>query len=190
MQLQRKILILNASPRIGGNIDIILKKIIQALGNKAQVKTIYLNDLNFRPCQACNGCDKDAICVLDDDLRAVYKQIIEADVIILGSPIFFGSLSAQAKMLIDRMQPFWVAKARLKRKSLKDKKGFLILVAGSGNKTFFENALAITKNFFKVINAKYCGQLFFEHIDKKGEILDFPGLEPEAEKIARATLEP
>ncbi|MBU2541335.1 MAG: flavodoxin family protein [Candidatus Omnitrophica bacterium] len=198
MSKVKKILFINASPRKGGNTDIVLSKISNSIGKRAQSETIIINDLNFRPCQGCEECAEGAVCILDDDLGGIYKKIADSDVIIFGSPIYFGSLSSQAKMLIDRMQPFWVAKQkRLEEPSLtkeatlniKRKKGFLVLVSGSSREYFFENAKQIIKNFFDVVNTQYCGQLFYAKIDKKGEILDFPGIEKQAKDIAEAALE-
>ncbi len=188
MQQLKKILLINASPRKGGNTDIILDNIIKAVDKRAHCQKIDINDLNFKPCQECGGCDKGDCCILEDDLKPIYKKIIEADAIIFGSPIYFGSLSAQAKMFIDRMQPFWVAKVKAKGISIKRKKGFLILISGAAKDEFFENARQIVRNFFQVINSQYCGELLFAKIDKKGEILDFPGLEKQAAKIAQAAL--
>lgn len=188
MQQIKKILLINASPRVGGNTDIVLNKINEVIADRANTQKIDINGLDFKPCQECGNCNKDECCILDDDLKPVYKKIIEADVIIFGSPIYFGSLSAQAKMFIDRMQPFWVAKIKKEELNLKRKKGFLILISGAAKDEFFENAKQIVRNFFQVINSQYCGELLFAKIDKKGEILDFPGLEKQAAKIAQAAL--
>ena len=188
MQPSKNILLINASPRKQGNTDIILTKIIELIGSRAVAEKININDLKFRPCQSCGGCDETGLCVLGDELKPIYTKILDADVIIFGSPIHFGSLSAQAKMLIDRMQPFWVSKIKLKKNSIKPKKGFLILVSGASKREFFENAKHIIKNFFSIINSKYSGELFFEGVNAKGEILDFPGLEKEIAKLADAAI--
>lgn len=188
MQPLKKILLINASPRKQGNTDIILSKILEAVGSRAAAEKININDLKFLPCQACGGCDETGLCILDDDLKPVYAKIIDSDVIILGSPIHFGSLSAQGKMLVDRMQPFWMSKIKLKKSAIKPKKGFLILVSGASKREFFDNAKFIVKNFFAVINAKYSGELFFEGVNSKGEVLDFPGLEKEIAKLSDAAV--
>lgn len=186
----KRILLINSSPRKKGNVDIVLDEISSFLGSTASVTKLYLNDLNFSPCQACEGCNTDTFCVLDDDLKKVYKEVIDSDVIIFGSPIYFGSISAQAKMFIDRMQPFWVYNCKTKKLNIKNKKGFLVLVGGSSKDAFFENARQIAKNFFTCINAKFCGELLFASVDALGSILDFPGLKNETAKLADAALAP
>jgi multimeric flavodoxin WrbA len=188
MHQDKYILLFNASPRKGGNTDIILERIQTSIGERAKTEKIYINDLKFKPCQECAACQEGLSCTLDDDLRPLYKRIADSDAIIFGSPIYFGSVSAQAKMFIDRMQPFWIAKVNNRKLAPKIKKGFLVLVSGASKESFFENARQIVKCFFEVVNARYCGQLFFAKIDKKGEILDFPGLTQEAARIAEAAL--
>lgn len=188
MILAKNILLINASPRKGGNTQIILDKFFEITGERARKEKIYLNDLNMRPCQACGGCDGGELCILDDDLKPIYEKIINADAIIFASPIYFGSISAQAKIFIDRMQPFWVAKSKFKKNLGMPKKGFLILISGASKQEFFENAKFIVKNFFMVINARYSGELFFGNLNHKGEIRDFPGLETEVSKMTEAAL--
>lgn len=188
MKPLKSILLFNASPRKGGNTDIILDHIQVAIGERAKTEKIYINDLKFKPCQECGSCYQETCCVLEDELKPIYKKIVDADAIIFGSPIYFGSLSAQGKMLIDRMQPFWAAKVIRNEPVAKRKKGFLILVSAASKENFFENAREIVRNFFEVVNAQYSGELFFAKIDKKAEVLDFPGLDKEALRIAEATL--
>ena len=117
----------------------------------------------------------DGGCLVSDDMQAVYKKIKEADAIVLASPVFFGSLSAQSKMMIDRFQCAWRAKYILKRDNgYKKIPGALISVEGSSRKDFFENSKRVAKNFFATINASYKYELFCPAIEAKGDILTRP----------------
>ncbi len=111
-----KILGISGSPRIGGNTDILLDRALEgARSAGANVEKIILNNLNFSPCQECENLKDDGSCIIEDDMQLVYKNIESADGLILASPVFFGSLSAQAKMMIDRFQCAWRAKYILKK---------------------------------------------------------------------------
>ena len=167
---------INGSPRIGGNTDILLDRALNGARLKGvETEKIILNKLKFSPCQECKNTRDDGICIIEDDMQLVYKMVKKADAIILASPIFFGSLSAQMKMMIDRFQCIWKAKYVFKRKIFKKKKvGAFISVEASRKKDFFDNAKAIVKNFFKVINVDYKDELFCTGIDEKGEILRHP----------------
>ena len=173
-----KVLGIGSSPRIGGNSDLLLEEALR--GSKAvgaSTEKIILNLLNFRPCQECGGCDKTGVCVIKDDMRLLYKKVPAADAVVLASPIFFGSLSGQAKIMIDRFQCLWVEKNVLKKAISyqlsvisKRKKGALILTSGARKKGFFKNAEKIAKNFFATLGAEYAGGIFSGGVERKAEI--------------------
>ena len=170
-----KVLGINGSPRIGGNTDILLEKVLEGAKTKgAQIEKVVLNTLNFSPCQECENIRDDGTCIIEDDMQSLYRKIEEADAIILASPIFFGSLSAQTKMMIDRFQCVWRAKYILKKDIFKRKaKGAFISVEGSNKQDFFDNAKSIVKNLFATINVDYQEELFCPGADAKGSILKY-----------------
>ena len=104
-------------------------------------------------------------------MEGIYKLLGGADAIILATPIFFASLSAQAKMMIDRFQCAWEAKYNLKR-AIRDKKrrGILISVAASYRKDFFENAKSVVKAFFATLDTEYSGELFCGGVEKDADV--------------------
>lgn len=170
------ILGINGSPRIGGNTDILLDRVLEgAMISGANTEKIVINSLTFSPCQECKNTRDDGVCIIDDDMQIVYKKVKKADVIILASPIFFGSLTAQMKMMVDRFQCVWKAKHIYKRDIYKRNRiGGFISVQASKKRDFFNNAKAIVKNFFSVINVNYKEELFCPGVDEKGEILKHP----------------
>ena len=105
----------------------------------------------------------------------VYPKLRQADRLILTSPIFFLSVSAQAKAMIDRCQSLWVTKYILHRPiSDKKRQGLFISVGhwkGEGN---FRCATTVVRAFFVTLDVKYEGELLFGRIEKKGEILKHP----------------
>lgn len=171
-----KILAINGSPRISGNTDTLLDKVLKGAKSKgAEVEKIILNELKFSPCQECEDAKDDGSCIVQDDMQDVYEKIKKADVLIFASPVFFGSLSAQAKMMIDRFQCAWRAKYILKKDAgYKRIKGVFISVEGSDRKDFFENARSIVKNMFATINVDYKEELFCSGVDKKKAISKHP----------------
>lgn len=171
-----RVLGINGSPRIGGNTDILLDKVLEGARSKgAKTEKVVLNNLKFSPCQECENLRDDGSCIIEDDMQPLYKKIEEADRIILASPIFFGSLSAQTKMMIDRFQCIWRAKYILKKDIFKRKrKGGFISVEGSTRKDFFDNAKSIVKNLFATIGVDYEEELFCSGVDEKEDILKYP----------------
>lgn len=178
---------INASPRSGGNTSILLDKALEAAKiSGANIEKVVLNTLKFVPCQECAELPDDVSCIIKDDMQLVYEKLNNADALILAAPIFFGSLSAQAKMMIDRFQCVWRAKYILNKEIFKGKKrGAFISVQATRRKDFFENAKAITKNFFASVNIDYQQELACFGVDAKAAILGFPEYMRKAEELGR-----
>lgn len=167
---------INGSPRPGGNTDILLDKALEGARSRgANVEKVILNDLGFSACQECENLKDDGSCIIEDDMQLLYRRIEEADGLILASPVFFGSISAQTKMMIDRFQCAWRAKYILGKDIYKKRKtGAFISVAASDKKEFFENSKSVVKNLFAAINAEYKKELFCRGAEEKGDVLKHP----------------
>lgn len=105
-----KIVTLLGSPRTKGNSAAIAGRFIETAENLgAETKTFVLNKLTFRGCQACMACKgKLDHCALKDDLTEILDEIRDADVLVLASPVYFGDVTAQMKMFIDRTYSYYV----------------------------------------------------------------------------------
>jgi len=98
-----KILGLVCSPRKGGNTEILVDQALASAREAgAETEKLHVADLNIAPCDACDGCRADGVCVVDDDMQTVYERLDEADGLIFGTPVYFLNVSAQAKAIIDR----------------------------------------------------------------------------------------
>lgn len=180
-----KVLAILGSPRRGGNSEILLDKALAGAKSYGfESEKLVLNELRFSPCQECGGCAQSGSCVIQDDMQIVYRKLAEAQSLILASPIFFGSLPAQVKAMIDRYQCLWQAKYVLgKKETSPAKKGGLILVSAANKDKFFQNAESIVKNFFAVLNIEVTGKLYCPNIDSKAKILDYPDYLNQAFKL-------
>ena len=96
-----KILAINGSPRKDGNTAKLLKEITK---DHVDVDLDYfdLNDLKIKDCQSCYFCKKNDACAVKDDMQKLYKKLREADAIVLGSPVYFGSMTSQCKAFLER----------------------------------------------------------------------------------------
>jgi multimeric flavodoxin WrbA len=174
-----KVLGIFGSPRRGGNTEILLEEALKGTEKEgAKVDRLYLSDFTLTPCKECHGCDRTGNCVILDDMQKIYPRLLESDVVILASPIFFYGVTAWAKALIDRSQAFWARKYLLKDPSLgkegKKRKGFFISVGATKGARVFEGAVLTVKYFFDVLNAEYVGELVFRGVEAKGDILKHP----------------
>ena len=171
-----KIIGINGSPRIGGNADVLLDKALEgARSIGAETEKIILNTLKIAPCQECENLKDDGSCIIEDDMQGLYRKILEADAVIVASPVFFGSITAQTKIMIDRFQCLWRAKFILKRNTVKKERvGAFISVEASNREDFFVNARSVVKNFFAVIDANYREEILCRGVDEKGKVLKRP----------------
>lgn len=179
-----RVLGINSSPRNGGNTDILLDKLLEsAKTSGAETEKIVLNDVRFAPCQECSDARDNGVCIVNDGMQDIFKKIEEADALVFATPIFFGSVSAQAKMMIDRFQCLWKAKYvhRTVSVSPQKKNGMFIAVSAANRTDFFDNARSVTKNLFATIGVKYKYELFCPGVDAKMDILKHPDYMRKAE---------
>ena len=154
---------ISGSPKIDGLTNLLWDKALEgARASGAHTEKIILNDLNFRPCQECGGCGKTGVCILGDDMKSVYESIAGADAVVVASPIYFASLTAQLKSMIDRCHSLWIAKYIFKNSPLTKKrhKGLFLCVGGKDSDIYFENAKKIIKTFFITLDIEYSSDLF------------------------------
>ena len=100
-----KILIINASPRRGGNIHQMLTAMEEeALALHHEVRMLRTDEMKVAPCKGCMACRKKLECVLpEDDAQHTLQQICWCDVLIVGAPCYWGNIPGQLKLLFDRI---------------------------------------------------------------------------------------
>ena len=96
------------SPRLNGNSALIAGCFLETARHLgAETRSFALNTLSYRGCQACRACKKHSeFCILKDDLSEVLQAVREADVIVLASPVYYGDVTGQMKLFIDRTYCF------------------------------------------------------------------------------------
>ena len=100
-----KIIGIIASPRKDGNTAWIVNKILEGANEEGAVTQCWsFSDLDIKPCRGCLGCHQgDRGCVINDDMQKIYRALEHADALVLGSPIYMGQMSGQAKIFTDRL---------------------------------------------------------------------------------------
>ncbi len=181
-----RILGLMGSPRQQGNTDLLLDEALKgAKSAGAQVEKIVLNELHITPCQEYYACLKAGECNIKDDMVWVYPKLVQADALILASPIFFYGLTAQAKALIDRCQALWARKYQLKQATAPGRRGAFIAVGATKGRRLFDGAVLTVRYFFDAADVAYSGELLIRGVDKKGEIRQHPTAMKEAFNLGK-----
>ena len=166
------------SPRVKGNTELLLNEALRPAYEAGHyIRLFKLNTMSIKPCQNCGGCEKTGCCVMKDDMGEIYDTIRGADRIILASPIFFFSISAQAKAMVDRCQAFWCEKYLLKKTipaGPRGRKGLLLLVGGMKKEIGVQCSEATAKAFFRTISVPEHETSAFLGVDAKDAILEHP----------------
>ncbi|HYF92210.1 MAG TPA: flavodoxin family protein [Symbiobacteriaceae bacterium] len=128
------------SPRRGGNTDVLVGEVLRgAASHGAHVQTVYLNDLNIRGCQACEACKGGngyVGCIQDDDMLGLYDDLIAADAIVIGTPIYYFGPSAQTKLFLDRWYSLHYKQDGRRHNKLTGKQMVLAMPYGDDNPFF------------------------------------------------------
>ena len=173
-----KVVAFFGSPRLHGNTELLLDEALKPVREAGHDVVLFkLNFMNIKPCQNCGGCEKTGVCIVNDGMAEVYDAIRAADRVILASPIFFFSLSAQSKAMIDRCQSFWCDKYLLKKTipaGPMGRKGLLIMVGGMKKEEGIQCGEATGRAFFRTISVPAHETVSFLGVDAKGDILNHP----------------
>jgi multimeric flavodoxin WrbA len=164
----KRILAVMGSPRRNGNTHILISKIIEgARTGGAVVDELFLGDLNIRECDGCHACWKGKDCSKDDDMRAIYEIIIQSDVIIFGTPVYWYGPTALMKAFIDRFVYFNCTENRQKIKGLSAALAVPFeeddLETARGVIEFFQKSLAY-------LEVELLGQIIVPGVGEKGAI--------------------
>lgn len=123
--MNKRVLIISSSPRRGGNSDTLCSEFMKGCeeaGNS--VEKINLNDMKIHFCMACYRCRETGECVQKDDMSVIVRKMVDADVIVLATPVYFYSMCGQMKTMIDRSFAF--------AEKLKEKEFYFIATDADG----------------------------------------------------------
>ncbi|MCD8159002.1 MAG: flavodoxin family protein [Clostridiales bacterium] len=121
------IIIINGSVKKGGEC----KKLIEMFNEGVDAKIIPVFAENISPCTECSFCSKTGECVIKDNMRKYYSDIIDADLIVLASPVYFSSLTGVMLNFLSRFQVFFLNGDIIKKK----KRAVLLLTGGGATKS-------------------------------------------------------
>lgn len=186
-----KLVAIYGSPRINGNTSTLLKHAVKgAIDAGAHVDEIFLRNLSISPCLEIYGCKTTGHCVIQDDFQKVEKLLLNSDGVMLASPIFFYTVSAHMKILMDRCQSLWVKKYWIDRvpfgKRNTTRKGLFISVGATSGKKLFDGPLLTVKFFLDVLDAELWRALLYRGLDFEEDVLQHPDYIEEAFDAGKA----
>jgi len=186
-----KILAFYGSPRRKGNTSLLLRKAVQgARESGADVEEIVLRDLKMSPCLEIYGCKETGRCAIQDDFQTVYDRLLTCRGLMLASPVFFYTVSAHTKILMDRCQSFWVKRYWPEKKPMgkhePKRNGLFISVGATRGKKLFDGTLLSVRYFFDAIDVKLWRSILYRGLDFEGDVLKYPAYLDEAYESGKA----
>jgi len=99
-----KILGIIGSPNKQGNTALLVREVLKtAEAQGSETKILCLADFQLSPCNGCRSCLETGKCMIKDDIEELFTEMLQADGIVIGSPVYFGGVTAQVKTFIDRV---------------------------------------------------------------------------------------
>lgn len=170
--MSKHVLIISASPRKGGNSDTLCSQFgkgTQEAGN--QVEKLQLAELHIDYCSACYACKKLGHCVKQDDMPMVIDKMKSSDVIVLATLVYFYTMNAQLKTMIDRTL------GGAQTPGLENKEFYLIATAADG-KGEMERTIDVIRGYLECLpGAKEMGVIYGAGAWQLGDIQHNPAMQ-------------
>ncbi len=167
----KKVLILSGSPRKGGNSDLLCDEFARGARDQGhEVEKVFVAEKKIAPCLGCYYCKAHGgKCVYNDDMTALLQKIIDCNVLVLSSPVYFYSVCAQLKTVIDRTVARWT--------ELENKDLYYIMTSADDEADTMDGTLACFHGFAMCINGyEEKGTLYGRGVHEKGEVKNRPEL--------------
>jgi multimeric flavodoxin WrbA len=143
----------------------------------AEVESLLLHHMDIRPCDACDVCQETGVCIVKDDMQKIYPLLEKADAIVIASPVYWFTFSAQIKLCIDR----WYALETSQGSALKGK--WIGIVLTYGDTDLYTsggiNAIHTYESMFRYIGSEITGMVY-------GSVHEIGDAEKQPELMERA----
>ena len=168
----KKVLILSSSPRRGGNSDTLCDQFLRgAVDGGNDVEKIFLRDKKINYCNGCSVCSLHGKpCPQNDDMAEILEKMLAADLIVMATPVYFYTMSAQMKTLIDRCCGLYT--------EMKDKEFYFIVTAAEEDQEKMWRTIDTFQGFLDCLeNPTVKGVIFGLGVWHVGEIKDKPSMQ-------------
>ncbi|MGN1417284.1 MAG: flavodoxin family protein [Oscillospiraceae bacterium] len=163
--MSKNILIISASPRKGGNSDTLCDEFLRgAMDSGNNAEKIFLRDKGINYCTGCGVCNNTHKCVQKDDMAEILDKMVNADVIVLATPVYFYTMDAQLKTLIDRTVPRYT--------EISGKEFYFIVTAADTDKSMLEKTVDGLRGFTEDCLSEPIekGVIYASGVWQKGEV--------------------
>lgn len=170
--MSKKVLVLSGSPRKNGNSDTLCDEFIKGAKEAGhEVEKIFVSQKKINACLGCYYCQRNnGVCAIKDDMSEILPKMIEADVLVLSSPVYFYSICSQLKAVIDRTVARWL--------EIKNKEFYYIMTSAENSPTTMDCTLECFRGFAACLEgSQEMGMVCAKGVYDRDEILNTPYLE-------------
>lgn len=163
--MTKKVLILSSSPRRGGNSDTLCNEFMRgAIESGNEAEKVFLRDKTIHYCTGCSTCSlHEKPCPQKDDAAEIIEKMVAADVIVMATPVYFYTMSAQMKTLIDRCCGLYT--------EMKNKEFYFIVTAAEDDRKLMERTVDTFQGFLDCLeNPTIKGVVYGTGVWHVGEI--------------------
>ena len=177
--MSKKVLILSGSPRKSGNSDLLCDEFMRGAAEAGhEVEKIRVAEKKVGYCSACYACRESGVCVKKDDMAEILQKMIDADVLVLASPVYFYSIDAQLKTVIDRTLARWT--------EIRDKEFYYLVTCADKDREAQERTIECFRGFADCVDgASGMGIVYGTGVYQRGEIKGNPAF-AEAYEMGKA----
>lgn len=175
----KQVLIISASPRKNGNSEILCDRFAEGAAKSGhKTEKIFLASQDIGYCRGCGVCNTTHKCVQKDDMADILEKMVNADIIVLATPVYFYSMDGQMKTFIDRTVPRYT--------EIRNKDFYFIMTAADTEKANLERTVEAFRGFTQdcLYGAKEAGIIYGTGAWQTGEIRDTPAYD-EAYEMGR-----
>jgi multimeric flavodoxin WrbA len=163
--MNKKIVVISTSMRANSNSEALAKSFTDGASNEGNdVEFISLKDKQVGFCKGCLVCQQTGNCVIKDDVKGIMDKVIDADIVVWATPIYYYEMSGQMKVLIDRLNPMF-------SKDYKFRDVYFLATAAEDEEHVYEKALSGLNGWIDCFDkAELKGYVFCGGVTMGGEI--------------------
>ena len=186
-----RVLCIAGSPRRYGNSERLLDALISGVESAGGTAVkLVARDAGASACLGCNACSKSGRCIQRDGMDRVYEELDSADAIAVATPVYFATVPAVLKTLLDRCQPYWARRYILGEQPPATKRpGAVLIVGGGGDPYGTACAVNPIKSVFAVLSVHADHVVEVVGPDRPGDIITKPDTLSAAEETGRDLVE-
>jgi multimeric flavodoxin WrbA len=180
------ILAVAGSARRRGNSDTLLEAALEVFRQRGEkVQVVYPMQLTISPCLSCNACFKTGACIQHDEMGPLYERFLEADRIVVATPVYFTNVPGHFKVMIDRFQCFY-ARTYLEGNPPRPRGLAMALIVGAMHRRRYYDATAtVIKSWLAHLNVRTPVVRYYMRLDGPKDVLEHPEMLDDARAAAR-----